>query len=62
MWRVIKNTCDITEKSVLLGGENLNIFQEVAQGCSMSAILFINQLLDEFETAGIGITMYKEGC
>ena len=52
--------------AVLLEGEKskpFNIGQGVAQGCSMSPILFyilINQLLDEVEKAEIGITMRKE--
>ena len=50
MWRVIKNMYDIPSHSaVLLEGEvseQFNIGQGVAQGCSMSSILFsifINQ-------------------
>ena len=52
--------------AILLEGEKskpFNIGQGVAQGCSMSPILFyifINQLLDEVEKAEIGITMRKE--
>ena len=66
MWRVIKNMYDITQSAVLLEGEvseQFNIGQGVAQGCSMSPILFsifINQLLDEVEKAGIGITVKKD--
>ncbi len=54
-------TC--TQSAVLLEGEKSHTFdikQGVAQGCSMSPILFcilINQLLDEVEKAGIGITV-----
>ena len=57
---------DITQSAVLLEGEiseQCNIRQGVAQGCSMSPILFsisINQLLDEVEKAGIGITVKKD--
>ena len=57
---------DITQSAVLLEGEvseQFNIGQGVAQGCSMSPILFsifINQLLDEVEKAGIGITVKKD--
>jgi len=42
---------------------NSIIGQGVAQGCSMSPILFSifnNQLLDEVEKAGIGITVKKD--
>ena len=66
MWRVIKNMYDITQSAVLLEGEvseQFNIGQGVARGCSMSPILFsifINQLLDEVEKAGIGITVKKD--
>ncbi len=65
MWRVIKNMYDITQSAVLLEGEvseQFNIGQGVAQACSMSPILFsifINQLLDEVEKAGVGITVKR---
>ncbi len=39
------------------GTKPFNIGQGLAQGCSMSPIIFINQLLDEVEKAGIGITV-----
>ena len=57
---------DITQSAVLLEGdisEPFNIGQGVAQGCSMSPILFsifINPLLDVVEKAGIGITVKKD--
>ena len=57
---------DITQSAVLLEGEisePFNIGQGVAQGCSMSPILFsisINQLLDKVEKAGTGITVKKD--
>ncbi len=57
---------DITQSAVLLEGEmskQFSIGQGVAQGCSMSPIFFsilINQLLDEVEKAGIGITVNEE--
>ena len=66
MWRVIKNMYDVSQSSVLLEGEKsqpFNLGQGVAQGCSMSPILFsifINQLLVEVEKAGIGITIKKD--
>ena len=43
--------------------EAFDISQGVAQGCSLSPILFsifINQLLDEVEEAGIGITVKND--
>ena len=57
MWRVIKKMYDITESAVLLEGEKskpFDISQGVAQGCSLSPILFsifINQLLDDMYVA-----------
>ena len=66
MWTVIKNMYDTTQSAVLLEGEvseQFNIGQGVAQGCNMLPILFsifINQLLDEVEKAGIGITVEKD--
>ena len=64
MWRVI-NMYDTTQSAVLLEevSEQFNISQGVAQGCNMLPILFsifINQLLDEVEKAGIGITVKKD--
>ena len=66
MWKVIKNMYAITRSAVLLEGEKskqFHISQGVAQGCSMSPILFsifINQLLDEVEKAGFGITIKND--
>ena len=51
---------------VFLEGEkskSFNIGQGVAQGCSIlpsSLFIFINQLLNEVEKAGIGITIKTE--
>ena len=45
MWRVIKNMYAITRSAVLLEGEKskqFHIGQGVAQGCSMSPILFLH--------------------
>ena len=61
MWRVIKNMYAISQSAVLLEGEKSK--QGVEQGCSMSPILFrlfINQLLDEVEKAGFGITIKND--
>ena len=66
MWRVIKKMYDITESAALLEGEKskpFDISQGVAQGCSLSPILFsifINQLLDEVEKAGLGIIIKND--
>ena len=63
MWRVIKNMYAISQSAVLLEGEKskqFHIGQGVAQGCSMSSILFINQLLDEVEKARFGITIKND--
>ena len=54
---------DITQSAVLLERDISEQGQGVAQGCSMSPILFsiyINQLLNEVEKAGIGITVKKD--
>ena len=53
--------CKVLMSAVLLEGEkskSFNIGQGVAQGCSIlpsSLFIFINQLLNEVEKAGIGI-------
>ena len=55
MWRVIKKMYESSESAGLLEGEKLDTFkieQGVAQGCSLSPILFsvfINDLLKEVE-------------
>ena len=54
---------DIKQSCVLLEGEKsqlFNIGQRVVQGCSMSPILFVNQLIDAVEKAGIAITIKKD--
>ena len=59
MWRVIKNMYDIIQSAVSLEGEvseQFNIGQGVAQGCSLSPILFsifINQLLKRMLRLGV---------
>ena len=60
MWRVIKRMYDSSKSAVLLDGERSEAFhveKGVAQGCSLSQILFsmfINGLLRELEEAEIG--------
>ena len=55
MWRVIKKMHESSRRAVLLEGEQsaaFNVEQGVAQGCSLSPILFsvfINGLLKEVE-------------
>ena len=55
MWRVVKGMYEASKSAVLLDGEKSNMFnieQGVAQGCSLSLILFsvfINDLLKEVE-------------
>ena len=58
-------TCsnEASKSAVLLDGEKSNTFkvqQGVAQGCSLSPILFsvfINNLLKEVEEAGLGVQL-----
>ena len=43
MWRVVKGMYEVSRSAVLLDGEKSNMFsvaQGVAQGCSLSPILF----------------------
>ena len=61
MWRVIKNMYEASRSAILLEREKSAAFrveQCVAQGCSLSPILFsvfINGLLKDVEEAGLGI-------
>ena len=63
MWRVIKKMYMSSRSAVLLEGEisdSFNVDQGVAQGCSLSPILFsvfINDLLKEVEQAELGIQL-----
>ena len=59
LWRVIRRMYDVSRSAVLLEGEKSACFsveQGVAQGCSLSPILFsvfINDLLKEVEKANL---------
>ena len=63
MWRVIKKMYESSKNAVLLEGEKSDTFtieQGVAQGCSLSPILFsvfVNVLLKEVEQTGLGIQL-----
>ena len=63
MWRVVKNMYEASRSAVLLEGEKSEIFnveQGVAQGCSLSPILFsvfINDLLTDVEQAELGVEL-----
>ena len=63
MWRVIKDMYKEPRSVVLLEGQkssSFNIEQGVAQGCSLSSILFsvfINDLLKEVENAELGVEL-----
>ena len=63
MWRVIKKMYMSSRSAVLLEGEKSDLFnveQGVAQGCSLSPILFsvfINDLLKEVEQVELGIQL-----
>ena len=67
MWRVIKGMYQSSRSAVLLEGEKSEVFnveQGVAQGCSLSPILFsvfINGLLVAVEQAGLGIELSDGG-
>ena len=63
MWHVIKTMYNSSRSAVLLEGEKSSTFsveQGVAQGCSLSPILFsvfISDLLEEIDRAQIGIQL-----
>ena len=60
MWKVIKDMYRVSRSAVLLDGECSEAFdvqQGVAQGCSLSQILFINGLLKEVEQAGLRVEL-----
>ena len=63
MWRVVKTMYESSRSAVLLDGEQSAAFsvdQGVAQGCSLSPILFsvfINDLLKEVDQAGLGLEL-----
>ena len=63
MWHVIKKMYESSKSAVLLEGEKSDTFtieQGVAQGCSLSPILFsifINDLLKEVEQIRLGIQL-----
>ena len=67
MWRVIKRMYESSKSAVLLDGEQSEAFdleQGVAQGCSLSPILFsvfINGLLREVEEADVGVKLSSGG-
>ena len=67
MWRVIKEMYESSRSAVLLDGEKSevsNVEQGVAQGCSLSPILFsvfIDGLLLAVEQAGVGIQLSDGG-
>ena len=67
MWRVIKGMYESSRSAVLLEGEKSEVFgveQGVAQGCSLSPILFsvfTNGLLVAVEQAGLGIEFSDGG-
>ena len=60
MWRVVNGMYEISRSAALLDGEKSNMFsveQGVAEGCSLSFSVFINDLLKEVEEAGIGVQL-----
>ena len=64
MWRVFKRLYESSKCPVLLEGEKSDTFKieqgVVAQGCSLSPILFsvfINDLLKKVEQTGLGIQL-----
>ena len=65
IWRVIKQMYESSKSAVFLEGEQSESFmveQGVAQGCSLSPILFsvfINGLLEEVEQAKLGVELSR---
>ena len=64
MWRVIKKIYESSKSAILLEGVKSDTFKieqgVVAQGCSLSPILFsvfINDLLKEVKQTGFGIQL-----
>ena len=60
MWRVMKGMYEASRSAVLLDGGKSSVYsvqQDVAQGCSLSPILFsvFNDSLREVEEAGSGV-------
>ena len=54
---------EVSRSAVLLDGEKSNMFsveQGVAQGCSLSFSVFINDLLKEVEEAGVGVQLCND--
>ena len=67
MWHVIKRMYEAFRNAVLLDGKrsaSFSVAQGVGQGCSLSPIIFKNDLLKEVEKAEHGITSVWEngGC
>ena len=66
MWHVVKGMYEVSRSTVFLDGEQSKMFsveQGVAQGCSLSPMLFsafINDLLKEVEEAGIGVQLCND--
>ena len=55
-----KGMYEASRSAVLLDGETFSVQQGVAQGCSLSRILFsvfINDWLKEVEEAGVGVQL-----
>ena len=64
MWRVIKRMYEASRSAVLLDGEksaSFSVEQGVAQGCSLSPILFSVFILKEVEKAELGIHLGEGG-
>ena len=60
MWRVIKEMYRVSRSADGECSEAFDVQQGVAQGCSLSPILFsvfINGLLKEVEQAGLGVEL-----
>ena len=57
MWCVIKNMYmyEVSRKCCIVKGGEFRVEQGVVQGCSLSPILFLNNLLKDVEEAELGI-------